>query len=112
MKKLAALLLVVVMIFSLVACGGGKDEKNDETVSKGSVVGKWEYAEENCILVLNEDNSGEMIYGEESLAMTWEYDDASHTVTLIDDGFTDECTYSPEDDTICVDDWVFSRVTE
>lgn len=32
MKKLLAMLLAVVMVFSFAACGGGEDEKKDSSV--------------------------------------------------------------------------------
>lgn len=125
MKKLLAMLLVAVMSFSLVACGGETEtDSNDkqqeisqtdnENASKNSVVGKWEYAEENSTLVLNEDNSGELTNNDKTEAITWKYDDDSHTilVTLVDSDWTEECTYMAEDDTIYVDQWLYSRVTE
>lgn len=125
MKKLFALLLAVTMCFALVACGGEtqtndnatqqsnnevkKDEK--DTASKVVVVGKWACDKDNSTLLINEDNTGEINLGEEVIAITWKYDEATHLmiVTATEKGWDDEVTYFESDDTLYVDSMTYVR---
>ena len=125
MKKLFALLLAVTMCFALVACGGEtqtndnatqqsnnevkKDEK--DTASKVVVVGKWTCDKDNSTLLINEDNTGEINLGEEVIAITWKYDEATHLmiVTATEKGWDDEVTYFESDDTLYVDSMTYVR---
>ena len=131
MKKIIALLLVAVMSLSLVACGGGSENNNNEPQTNNSssqqetadnsqeenadsavnLVGTWEYAEANSVLVLNDDGTGEET---SNGALTWKYDEASSTllITFTKNNWTEECTYFKDDDTIYVDQMTFSRVAE
>ena len=125
MKKLFALLLAVTMCFALVACGGEtqtndnatqqsnnevkKDEK--DTASKVVVVRKWACDKDNSTLLINEDNTGEINLGEEVIAITWKYDEATHLmiVTATEKGWDDEVTYFESDDTLYVDSMTYVR---
>lgn len=125
MKRLFALLLAVTMCFALVACGGEtqtndnatqqsnnevkKDEK--DTASKVVVVGKWACDKDNSTLLINEDNTGEINLGEEVIAITWKYDEATHLmiVTATEKGWDDEVTYFESDDTLYVDSMTYVR---
>jgi len=67
MKKIIALLLVAVMCFSLTACGGDKEDKNE-----ANLVGKWTgtYRDGTAYtMILNEDGTGtlESEYGKNEL---------------------------------------------
>ena len=94
MKKLFALLLVAVMCFSLVACGGNEpqtdnsgsqqeqsDSKNDKEINikKVDVVGTWKNTsskDHGFVMTVNEDGTGEIaLSGEQTLSITWEKTD-------------------------------------
>ena len=61
MKKLIALLLVAVMCFAFVACGGSKENK---------IVGEWKIDDGPWTMKFNEDGTGEDPDGEN---LTWKY---------------------------------------
>ena len=93
MKKLFALLLVAVMCFSLVACGGNEPQtdnsgsqqeqssnKNDKEINikKVDVVGTWKNTsskDHGFVMTINEDGTGTIILGEQELTITWEKTD-------------------------------------
>ena len=108
MKKLIAILMLAVMCMSLVACGGGNTKKEK------SIVGKWECAEENSVLEINEDKTGEIFVYGELLELTWLYDETSHllVLTLVDGDMTEEATYMADDDVLYCDGWIYTRVAE
>ena len=112
MKKLLVLVLALVMIFSLTACGGGESNDNDQP--KVAIVGSWECAAENSTLVLNEDETGEVNNNGNVQAITWMYDEPSHAIifTLAGTDMTEDGTYFEDKDLINVDGWVYNRVTE
>ena len=65
MKKLIALLLVLVMGLSLTACGGGSSKE-----AENALVGQWKSVEEGDVIEFNEDGTG--IWYEKSFE--WGYD--------------------------------------
>lgn len=62
MKKIIALLLVAVMCFAFVACGGESAKKE--------IVGKWKIDDGPWTMTFNEDGTGEDPDGEN---LTWKY---------------------------------------
>ena len=106
MKKTIALLLALVLCLSLVACGNSNKKK--------SIVGKWECAAEDSVIIMNEDKTGSVTNSGNVMEFTWIYDESSHLLvfTLVNSDWTEEGTYMEDADTIYCDGWMYTRAAE
>ena len=95
MKKAISLLLALVLCLSLCACGGGNSEDADlnETAKALPIIGTWECLGDQKVvingdtaagtqLIIREDKTGIITSGEQSVALTWNYDAATRTVIM------------------------------
>ncbi len=71
MKKIIALLLLAVMCFSLVACGGGRGSNSDVESAKKEIVGEWKNFPDDHSFTFNEDGTG---ITPSNGTLTWKYD--------------------------------------
>ena len=104
MKKLVAILLLAVMCLSLFSCAGifGKGK---------SIIGTWVYPKANSVLVINDDNTGNVTVGDDLMYFTWVYDkDTKIAVfTLKDSDETEQGIYMADNDVINLDGWLYTR---
>lgn len=104
-KKLLALLLALVMLFALCACGGDKtgDEKDTKTSSssakkekKDALAGKWVDEEEGVILTLKDGGTGSVGMDGVTIDLEWEATKSELTWTMTFMGETEEQTFEYE----------------
>lgn len=96
-KKLLALLLALVMLFSVCACGGWQDVEEEEGTSTSAkknpkkdkdeeidedLVGAWEY--EDCLMYFDLDGTGYLVDYYEEVEFEW-YIDGGDLVLLSED---------------------------
>ncbi|MBQ4569053.1 MAG: hypothetical protein IJA62_03170 [Ruminococcus sp.] len=81
MKKAFALIMVLVMVLSLAACGGKTEEE------ALTLVGQWEYEGGGYVYTFNEDGTG--TYSFAGTDMKFTYEDKGTSFSLLYDGNTD-----------------------
>ena len=89
MKRITAVLLLVVMLFALCACGekGGSDKKD------ATLVGSWVSEDiSDAIYTFNEDGSGDYEYFGTKMKFT--YEDDGKAVTLKYENATEENVFT------------------
>lgn len=82
MKKLFALMLVVILTFSLVACGGESETTTDGGKNEAAIVGKWESVDmEGVFYNFEKDGKGSYEYMGTTMDFTYTDDGTAVTIT-------------------------------
>ena len=97
MKKIVSVLLILVVVFSLCACGGAK-------APKGTYTGRYSDGDVLSVITINSDGTFTEEFEDEHWYGTWEMDQNNRvTCTYGDDGSTDSYVWDPKTDTL---DWL------
>ena len=109
MKKVISLFLALVLCLSLCACSGGNNTP-DATKAPGEsekndlkIIGTWKTdpSYNDYVLVINNDNTGNLSVNGGTESITWTYDEASSTLTLTkENGSELPLTYVEDNDTL------------
>ena len=100
MKKFIIWMLILLLSLSLCACGGKETPETtaaptEPETSVEKVIGTWISLEDQRVVingnttagtrvVIKEDKTGEIRQGDQSVPVTWEYDEATRTLILYD----------------------------
>ena len=103
MKKVFSIILVIILLISLTACGRSE-----------SPVGSWHYAKNDTFnLVLNKDGTCTLQIEDWSSVqhLTWRYDDSTNFIYLSENGtlLSPVLIYSPDQNTIKFSDFILTR---
>ena len=94
MKKLIALLLVLVMALSLAACGGGSAGEDAGASVEKAIVGEWKTLD-GAVTTFNEDGTGTAPYGGE---FSWKYDSGTGWYMMSVEGMLYSCEIKTENE--------------
>lgn len=86
MRKLVAILVGIMMVVSLVACGGKKsgNDKSGEQAEVVSLVGSWAYEENSAyVYTFNDDGTGSYLFNFE---MPFTYEEDGLTISILFEG--------------------------
>ena len=92
MKKLFALMLVVILTFSLVACGGESETTTDGGKNEAAIVGKWESVDMEGVFY-NFEKDGKGSYEYMGTTMEFTYTDDGKAIAITYTNATNPNTY-------------------